>query len=287
VFLLKGLWLRLAAFSGFLAEGVSRGRAQKSCAMDGFFSAPLRLNNSLTLKPFYRMDKKQTARWNRQLKIKQVRKDHAAVPVGGLVTRAFARHDALLSAADALMTSPAGRSAGATLQKSAEEKKMIAAVLPVANALHLLYLEDEDGEKAHALRLNKTDYQALPGALALAEVRNVAKQARAQAKALDEEADLDKDDLDELDEAAEAFSGLLAAPKVAVESGKTTNIALDGALRAADQFVKKEFAAAVELLKRKQRPFYDALREAMRIDDAPGAREASDADAKKPESPAA
>lgn len=230
------------------------------------------------------MDKQQTARWNRQLKIKQVRKDHAATPVGGLVTRSFARHDELLTAADTLMASPAGRSEGATLQKSTEEKHMIAVVLPIANALHLLYLEAKDEEKAHALRLNKTDYQALPGALALAEVRNVAKQARTRAKPLAEEADLDKANLDELDEAAEAFSQLLTAPKVARETGKAANTALDAALRAADQFVKKEFSAAVELLKRKQPAFYAALREAMRVDDAPGARGTDDA---KPTGPVA
>lgn len=231
------------------------------------------------------MDKQQTARWNRQLKIKQVRKEHAAVPVGELVTRGFARHDALLTAADELMTSPAGRSEGATLQKSTEEKQMVAAVLPIANALHLLYLEAGDGEKAHALRRNKTDYKALPGALALAEVRNVAKQAHAHAKELDAEAEIDKADLDELDQAAEVFGQLLTAPKVAIETGKTTNTALDAALRAADQFVKNEFGATVELLKRKQPAFYNALREAMRIDDAPGARSAPDP--KKPGGPAA
>lgn len=230
------------------------------------------------------MDKQQTARWNRQLKIKQVRTDYADTPVGALVTRRFVRHDELLAAADALMASPAGRSAGATLQKSTEEKKMIAAVLPFANALHLLYLEAEDDEKAHALRLNKTDYNALPGALALAEVRNVMKQSLAQAKPLAEEADLDKADLEELHEAAEAFSQLLAAPKVARETGKTTNTALDAALRAADQFVKKELTPAVELLKRKQAKFYNALREAMRVDDAPGARGTAEA---KPTGPAA
>ena len=231
------------------------------------------------------MDKQQTARWNRQLKIKQVRQDHAATPVGGLVTRSFARHDELLTAADTLLTSPAGRSAGATLQKSAEEKQMIAAVLPLANALHLLYREAGDGEKAHALRRHKTDYQALPGALALAEVRNVARQARANAKALAAEADLDQADLDELDEAAAAYAQLLAAPKVARETGKATNSALDTALRAADQFVKLELTPAVELLRRKQPAFYTALREAMRVDDAAGAR--TPATPAKPAGPAA
>jgi hypothetical protein len=236
------------------------------------FYASLRRNNLLIFNNFYQMDKQQTARWNRQLKIKQVRKDHATTPVGGLVTRSFARHDELLKAADALMTSPAGRSEGATIQKSTEEKQMIAAVLPIVNALHLLYLEAEEVEKAHALRLNKTDYQALPGALALAEVRNVVKQARANAKDLAAEADLDQADLDELNETAEAFSQLLTAPKVARETGKATNTALDTALRAADQFVKAELTPAVELLKRKQPAFYAVLREAMRVDDAPGAR---------------
>lgn len=218
------------------------------------------------------MDKQQTARWNRQLKLKQVRKDYAAAPVGGLVTRAFARHDELLAAADALMASPAGRSQGATLQKSAEEKNVIAVVLPIANALHLVYLEANDAEKAHALRLNKTDYQALPGALALAEARNVARQARANAPALAAEAELNAADLDELDAANAAFDALMTAPQVARETGKTTNTALDAALRAADLYVKQALAPAVETLKRKQPAFYDALREAMRIDDAPGAR---------------
>ena len=222
------------------------------------------------------MDKQQTARWNRQLKLKQVRKDHAATPVAGLVARAFAHHDALLATADDLMTSPAGRSAGATLKKSTEEKRVVAVVLPVANGLHLLYLEAGDEEKAHALRRLKSDYNALSGALLLAEARNVAKQARANAKALAAEADLDKADLDELDEANGALDTLMTAPKVAIETGKTTNTALDAALRAADKYVKEKLTPAVELLKRKQPKFYDALREAMRIDDAPGARGSGD-----------
>ena len=218
------------------------------------------------------MDKHQTARWKRQLKIKQVRQDYAATPVSGLVSRAFARHDALLATADDLMTSPAGRSEGATRKKSTEEKRVVAVVLPIANALHLLYLEAEDEEKAQALRLLKSDYNALPGPLLLAEARNVAQQARANAKALADDADLTKADLDELDAATAAFDALLTAPKLAREAGKTTHTALDAALRAADVFVKKELTPAVELIKRKQTAFYNSLREAMRIDDAPGAR---------------
>ena len=218
------------------------------------------------------MDKQQTARWNRQLKIKQVRRDHAAIPVGKLVTRKFTRHDELMAAADDLMTSPTGRTAGATLQKSTEEKRAVALALPFANALHLLYLEAEDEEKAHALRLLKSDYTGLGGPLLLAEARNVAKQARTNAKALATDADLDKADLDELDEAIGAFDALMTAPKVAIETGKNANTALDAALRAADVYVKEKLTPAVELLKRKQPKYYDALRAAMRIDDAPGAR---------------
>ena len=223
------------------------------------------------------MDKQQTARWKRQLKLRQVRQDHAATPVSGLVSRAFARHDALLATADDLMTSPAGRSEGATRKKSTEEKRVVAVVLPIANALHLLYLEAEDEEKAQALRLLKSDYNSRPGPLLLAEARNVAKQARINAKALATDADLDKADLDELDEAIGAFDALMTAPKVAIETGKNTNTALDAALRAADVYVKEKLTPAVELLKRKQPKFYDALRAAMRIDDAPGARGSGDA----------
>ncbi|WP_310391156.1 hypothetical protein [Hymenobacter sp.] len=227
------------------------------------------------------MDKQQTARWNRQLKLKQVRQDHATVPVPGLVTRAFARHDALLTAADDLMAAPAGRSEGATLKKSTEERNLIAVVVPIANALHLLYLEAQDEEKAYALRRNKSDYQSLPGPLVLAEARNVAAHARANAKALAAEAELDKADLDELDQATAAFSALLTAPKVARETGKASNSALDAALRAADAHVKQTLAPAIETLKRKQPAFYAALREALRIDDAPGAR----AEAPEPPTP--
>lgn len=222
------------------------------------------------------MDKQQTARWKRQLKLKQVRQDYAATPVAGLVQRAFARHDELLQAADDLMTTPAGRSEGATLKKSTEEKRVVAVVLPIANALHLLYLETGNAEKAQAVRVLKSDYTALSGPLLLAEARNVAKQARANAKALATDADLDKADLDELDEASEAFAALLTAPKVAIETGKTTNAALDAALRAADAYVKETLTPAVELLKRKQPAFYEALRAAMRIDDAPGPRDSGD-----------
>ena len=222
------------------------------------------------------MNKDQTARWTRHLKLRQVRRDHAATPVPGVVARAFARHDALLTAADDLMTSPAGRSEGATLQKSTEQKQVVAVVLPIANALHLVYLEANEVEKAHALRLLKSDYNALPGPLLLAEARNVARQARAHAPALDKEAGLDAKDLAELDTANEAFNQLLTAPKVSIETGKTTHTALDTALRAADVFVKKELTPAVELLKRKQPKFYDALREAMRIDDAAGPRTPGD-----------
>ncbi len=65
------------------------------------------------------------------------------------------------------------------------------------------------------------------------------------------------------------FCSSLTAPKVARETGKATNTALDAALRAADQFVKTERTPAVELLKRKQPAFCAALREAMRVDDSP------------------
>ncbi|MDB5268318.1 MAG: hypothetical protein JWP58_1358 [Hymenobacter sp.] len=231
------------------------------------------------------MNKQQTARWNRQLKIKQVRQDHPDATVGGLVTRAFARHDALLATADALMTTPAGRSTGATLKKSTEEKHLVEVVLPFANALHLLYLETGDVEKAHALRLFKNDYEALAGALLLAETRNVAQQAADHDQVLAEEADLDLADRKELDAANTAFAGLLAAPKVAIETGKTANADLRAALRAADVFVKKELTPAVELLKRKQPKFYNALREAMRVDNAPGPRGTDDA-APAPNNPA-
>ncbi len=218
------------------------------------------------------MDKQQTARWNRQLKIKQVRQAYAAVPVGALVARVFARHDELLATADALMTSPAGRTLGATIQKSAQQKQAIALALPLANALHLLYLEAEDAEKAHALRRTKTDYTSLPAALILAETRNVAQQARAHAQQLATEANLDATDLDQLDAANAAFAAGLTAPQVARETGKTRNTTLDAALRAADVFVKAELAPAVETLKLKQPEYYAALQQAMRIDDAPGAR---------------
>ena len=222
--------------------------------------------------PFPIMDKQQTARWNRQLKIKQVRQDFAATPVSLLLKRKFARHDALLHTADDLMTTPAGRSEGATLQKSTEEKRVIAEVLPFANALHLLHLEGEEAEKAHALSRNKTDYTALPGPLLLAEARNVAKQAHANASLLASDADLDQTDLDTLDVAIAAYAKLMAAPKVAIETGKNTNTSLGEALRAADDFVKTELAPAAATIKRKHRQFYDALIQAMRIDDAPGAR---------------
>jgi hypothetical protein len=225
---------------------------------------------------FSTMDKQQTARWKRHLKLKQVRQAHAATPVGGLVTRAFGRYDALLQAADDLMTTPTGRSEGATRQKGAEEKRVVAVVLPIANALRLLYLEAQDEQQAQAVRVRKSDYTALAAPLLLAEARNVAKQARANAKALAAEGDLDKADLDELDEAADAFAALLTAPKVAIETGKTTNAALDGALRAADTFVKEMLTPAVETLKRKQPAFYEALRAALRIDDAPSARRSGD-----------
>ena len=233
------------------------------------------------------MDKKQTARWKRQLKIKQVRQDHAATPVGGLVARVFARHDTLLQAADDLMSAPAGRSAGATRQKSTEEKHAVAVALPIANALHLLYREAGDEEQAQALRLLKSDYNALAGPLLLAETRNVARQARAHDKALAVEADLDSADLDELDEANAAFSNLMTAPKVSIEAGKTANEALDTALRTADTFVKETLAPAIETLKRKQPRFYEALRAAIRIDDAPGTRGSDDGAAPQPGKPTA
>lgn len=217
------------------------------------------------------MDKPQTARWNRQLKIKQVRQDFAATPVAALVARKFTRHDELLKAADDLMSAPTSKSRGATLKKSEEENKVMAQAMPFANALHLLYLEAGEDEKAHALLRNKSDYTALPGALVLAEGRKVSKQAHALAQTLAADADLNTADLKALDGAIDAFGKVIAAPKVAIEAGKNTNTALDAALSAADLFVKMELTPALETLKGKNRKFYDALKQAIRIDDAPGA----------------
>ena len=220
------------------------------------------------------MDARETARWNGQLKIKKVRQTYADTPVSALVKRVFARHDALLAGIEDLISSPAGRSQGATLKKSAEELRAIAAALPVANALHALYLEDETdaqgSEKAYALRLNKTDYKALPAALSLAETRNVAKQAQTMKDQLASEADIDQTDLDDLADANQKFGNLLAAPKLAREAGKTQNNAVGSALKAAGAFVKKDLRQAAETFKNKHKDFYNALKEAMRIDDAAG-----------------
>ena len=115
----------------------------------------------------------------------------------------------------------------------------------------------------------------------------MARQARAHDKALAVEADLDSADLDELDEANAAFSNLMTAPKVSIEAGKTANEALDTALRTADTFVKETLAPAIETLKRKQPRFYEALRAAIRIDDAPGTRGSDDGAAPQPGKPTA
>jgi hypothetical protein len=226
------------------------------------------------------MDKEQVANWNRHLKIRQVRKEHAGVPVSKLVTRVLDRHEALLQTAEGLMDTPEGRSEGATLKKSKEEKRAIAAALPVANAMYLLYLEDEadaqGSEKAHALKRFKTDYDALPGPLTLAETRNVARQALAMKTKLADEADIDADDLGELDKANQAFGELLTAPKLAREKGKTKRTALDTALKAADLFVESDLRPATKTMKGAAADFRDALLEAMRIDDAAGPDKGAD-----------
>ena len=237
------------------------------------------------------MEKFQVANWNRQLKIRKVREEHAGVSISKLVARVLGRHEALLQTAEGLMDTPEGRSKGATLKKSKEEKRAIAAALPVANAMYLLYLEDKDdeqgSEKAHALKRFKTDYDALPGALTLAETRNVARQAKVPAmkKKLAEEADIDTVELAELDGANETFSQLLSAPKLAQEKGKTKRTALGTALKAADLFVESDLRPATKTMKGEAIPFRDALLEAMRIDDAASPDNGPD-DVKPPTDPA-
>ncbi len=165
----------------------------------------------------------------------------------------------------------------ATLKKSAEEKRAIAAALPVANAFYLLYLEDETdpaaSEKAHALRCNKTDYVALPAAMALAETRRVAQQALALKAKLASDAGIAKPELDELTAANAAFGQLLAAPKLAIEAGKTNRTALGTALKATDKFVEAKLRPAIKTLSPAFAGLRAALLQAMRIDDAPGARQ--------------
>lgn len=218
------------------------------------------------------MEKFQVANWNRQLKIRKVRADYAGVPISKLVTRVLDRHEALLQTAEGLMDTPEGRSEGATLKKSKEEKRAIAAALPVANAMYLLYLEDEDdeqgSEKAHALKRFKTDYDVLPGALTLAETRNVAKQAQTMKTKLADEADIDAKDLGELAKANDTFSKLLSAPKLAREKGKTKRTALGTALKAADLFIDSDLRPAAKTMKGEATDFRNALLEATRIDDA-------------------
>lgn len=119
------------------------------------------------------MDKTQVTNWNRQLKIRKVRLDNASVPVSAVVQRVFDKHEALLATAEALLDSPVGRSQGATLKKSAEKKRAVAAALPITNALYLLYQEADDAPQAYALRRTKTGYAELPAALTLAETKNV------------------------------------------------------------------------------------------------------------------
>ena len=222
------------------------------------------------------MEKNQIANWNRQLKIQTVYDAYTGATLPPLVLRVFGQHTALLQMVTTLMGGPEGRSEGATLKKSAEEKRAIAAVLPVANALYLLHLEDETddqaSEKAHALRRNKTDYTALPAAVALAETRRVAQQALALKTKLASDAGIAKPELDELGAANVAFGQLLAAPKLAIEAGKTNRTALDTALKAADLFVEAKLRPATKTLGTAFTGLREALLQAMRIDDAPGAR---------------
>ena len=222
------------------------------------------------------MEKSQVANWNRQLKVKSVYDAYAGPALPGLVLRVFGQHTGLLQMATTLMGGPEGRSAGATLKKSAEEKRAIAAALPVANALYLLHLEDETddqaSEKAHALRRNKTDYVALPAAVALNETRRVAQQALALKAKLASDAGIAKPELDELTAANTAFGQLLVAPKLAIEAGKTNRTALDTALKAADKFVEAKLRPATKTLGPAFKDLREALLQALRIDDAPGAR---------------
>ncbi len=223
------------------------------------------------------MEKPQVANWNRQLKVKSVYDAYAGPALPGLVLRVFGQHTALLQAATALMDGPEGRSKGATLKKSEEQQRAIAAALPVANALYLLYLEDETdaqaSEKAHALRRNKTDYKALPAAVALTETRRVAQQAQTLKTKLASDAGIGKPELDELAAANAAFKQLLAAPKLVIEAGKTNRTALGTALKAADKFVEAKLRPATKTLGLAFKGLREALLQALRIDDAPGARQ--------------
>ena len=235
------------------------------------------------------MDKQQVANWERQLKIRKVAKANAGLALSPLSKRVLAGHEALLAKVQGLLDDPAGRSEGATLQKSKEEKRAVAAALPVANALYLLHREDKadekGSEKAHALRRNKSDYD-MPAALALAETRNVAKQAKAMEALLLSESEIEKDDLKELDAANMAFGDLLAAPKLAIEEGKTALKALGAALKAADKYVESDVRPMVKSVRRKFPDFAAALLEAMRIDDAAGARKDPPAAPATPTTPA-
>ena len=118
---------------------------------------------------------------------------------------------------------------------------------------------------------NKSDYD-LPAALVLAETRNVAKQAKAMGDKLLSESEIEADDLKELDEANEAFGNLLAAPKGTIEEGETALSALGAALKAADKYVESDVRPMVKSVSKKFSPFATAMLEAMRIDDAAGAR---------------
>lgn len=223
------------------------------------------------------MEKEQVANWNRHLKVRKTRTDNFTVVLSPLVGRVLGRYETLLAEAEALMNTPAGRSQGATLKKSKEELRTIAAAMPVANALYLLYLEDDTdekgSEKAYALRRNKSDYSTLPAALTLAEAKNVAQQAAPLAAKLEAEAGIDTDDLKELDAAIASFANMLAAPKTAIATGKTKRTALGTALKAADRFIDTDLRPAIKTMKGAAAGLRDALLEALRIDDAPGARQ--------------
>ena len=215
------------------------------------------------------MTKDQFARLARHRKVKKSLAEYAAavasVPAFARIGTRFLAQLALL---DGAATRNAITSEGATIAKTTAGRALGSRLTKAANALYLLYKDENNLEEAAKMHRHPSDYTNM-GDLALATAaRDLAQRLTARQADLKTDYNIKAADVAAVVADAASFDGMLEDTQLAIDAGKIKGAASSTTLRALNAYLKDDFRAGLELLKDTQPEAYKALREASQVDDA-------------------
>lgn len=218
------------------------------------------------------MNKDQFARLERHRKVKQKLADWQpaveAVPAFKKVAGAYLGQ---LKTLDGAARKRPVTSQGATQAKTDSSESLIPRAVKAANALWLLYRNEQNAEAAAKLHRNPSDYRDMQDLEQATEFLNVSQQVTARITDLAKDYNVSTEFAEAFATDAKSLDDSLEKPELAIDDQKIKGANARVTLQGLNRYLKEDFRAGLELLKDTHREAYDAIREACQVDD-PGYR---------------